>query len=604
MNNHEDASKKQFDRRMVMIGLLGAGGFLSLTSRLIDLQLTKQHKYKLLSDDNQFNLRVLTPSRGKILDRHSNILAQNKRNFRVLIQHEKGIQLQHSINSLKSLLALTETQIDRIWSQLKKQPSFVPVLLKEHLSWEQFAIVNLKMPEISGIQPDIGEIRSYPYDQEFCHIIGFVARPSESDLEKDPLLHQPGMYVGRQGLEKSFEKPLQGKPGNSKVEVNAYGRTIREWKDDYVKPKRGKDIQITLDRDLQRFASQEFKTKKSGAIIVLKPDQGDILVSLSTPGFDPNLFVRGVSQNAYQTLLKDEANPLFNKALSGLYPPASTFKMMVALAGLESGLITLKDKVLCKGSLSFGNRKFHCWKKQGHGIINLQSSIQQSCDIYYYELALKLGIKPIMQMARKFGIGQDYKLPIEGIQSAPMIGSKWKQDRYRLGWHRGDTLNVAIGQGYLALTPLELAVMTARLATGRKVLPRLFMENQQKPFSPLKISQQALKPVQQAMRAVCETPRGTAYRYRGLGITPGIPWAGKTGTAQVKSITKEERLTGIIKNKDREWRNRDHALFVGYAPYDKPQYVVSVVVEHGGGGASSAAPIASRILRYCLTKNT
>ena len=603
--DENEKSKLVFDRRMIILGALAGAGFSLIGWRLTDLQLIKQQKYKLLSDENQFNLKVVTPSRGKILDRHGMALAENSRNFRVLIRRKKNVNIENTIKQLTALLDTSPEKLKYIYSQMRKHPSFVPILFEEYLSWKQFSIINLKIPDIPGIEPDIGEVRVYPFGEVFCHIVGLVAKPDEEDLQADDLLRQPGMYVGRLGVEKSFEKRLQGKAGSLKIEVNALGRTIREWESDAIQPKKGKDIRISLDRDVQLYAHEQFG-EESGAVVLLRIDTGEILTALSVPGFNPNLFVKGISVQAYQDLLKNEKTPLFNKVFSGLYPPASTFKMIAALAGLENHVITPKDKVFCRGFFSLGDRKFHCWNKHGHGWVDLHHALGQSCDVYFYHLAQKLGIEKMMAMAQKLGFNTRYKLPVDGIGRAPLIGPAWKEKRYHTPWVKGDTLNVAIGQGYLSATPLELAVMTARIASGKALSPRLsvYEKDTKKNFPELKISRDSLYAIREGMRSVCEEAGGTAYKFKGLGFQSPIVWAGKTGTAQVKAISKEERILGIKKNKNRIWKNRDHGLFVGYAPYENPRYAAAVIVEHGGSGSTSAAPILYNIFRFLLKRET
>ena len=447
----------------------------------------------------------------------------------------------------------------------------------------------------------MGLTRHYQEYESYAHIVGYVGPISDKDLESekpvDPVLQIPKFQIGKVGVEKKLEAHLRGRAGVSKVEVNASGRVMREL--NRTQGKSGENIHLTIATNLQKFASERLKGMSASSVLI-DIKSGDILSLVSTPSYNPNNFVLGISHSDWNDLLNDERKPLLNKATSGAYPPGSTFKMVVAAAALELGLIGLNDKIFCAGFYELGSRKFHCWQKGGHGKMSLQEAIQKSCDVYFYELARKVGVKRIGAMAKQLGLGQSYQLPLTGISGGFVPTKKWKKERFGTSWLVGDTLNIGIGQGFSLATPLQLAVMTARIASGREVTPNLIKNTEKEldKIKPLSIRKETLAAIKKGMYDVVNDKKGTAFKFRSTDENYSI--AGKTGTSQVRKITREERESGVIKNEDLPWKMRDHALFTCFAPYRNPKYALSVVVEHGGSGSKVAAPIARDIMLFQL----
>jgi len=478
----------------------------------------------------------------------------------------------------------------------------------ENLSWSEFSRVNVRLPNLPGIQPDVGESRHYPLGDAFAHLVGYVGVRSEKEATGEPLLELPGFRVGKSGIEKSRESVLRGSAGNSQVEVNALGRVIKQL--DRQEGEQGGDVVLTIDSALQMFTADRIGNE-SAAAVVLDIHTGDILAMCSTPGFNPNSFNLGIDHDEWRELLENPRKPLINKAIRGQYPPGSTFKMIVALAALEAGAVGPDHQVFCSGSVELGNHTFHCWKKHGHGRLNLTEALEQSCDVHFYEIAKRVGVNRIAEMAERFGLGRRIGIDIGGERPGLIPTKEWKLATIGEPWQGGETLNIGIGQGFVLTTPLQLAAMTAQIANGGKRLkPRLIHQPEAEngrgaaaaedgtaevvENASLGLSKAALDLVTEGMHRVSNSPRGTAFRSRIKD--PGMEMAGKTGTAQVRRISKAERDTRVRKNEEKPWEERDHALFVGFAPVHAPRYAVAVVVEHGGGGSKAAAPIARDIL--------
>lgn len=590
-------SGKTFSRRAFVIGSLQIGFLGILSGRLAWLQLVKGAKYKTLADKNRINVKILAPSRGQIVDRNGVILAGNKQNFRVLVVPEQTDDIEKSLRSLNKHIKIEDRDIKNVLKQAKGKPKFVPVEIRDDLSWDEVARVEVNLPDLPGLSIDVGDIRYFPLGAATAHVIGYVGSVAESELTGDPTLSLPGFKIGKTAIEKKHDTELRGKAGASEVEVNVIGREVRELsRTDSIS---GDRVVLSLDAHLQKFVYDRLSEKKSASAVVMDVHSGALYALASYPSFDPNDFTRSIPSSIWKDLLKNPGHPLTNKAVSGQYPPASTFKMMSAIAGLRSGKINADSEVYCPGFYHFGNRKFHCWKKAGHGHVNLTKAIAVSCDTYFYDLATKIGVDDIAAVAREFGMGErfDFDLPEEARGLVP--DKAWKRANRGERWHPGETLNASIGQGYLKATPLQLAVMTARIANGGyAVKPWLSAyigdENRQKSDWPkMGLDAYNLRLIRRGMELVVNSDFGTARSSR--AYDSGFEFAGKTGTAQVKRITKEERTLGI-KNGDLLWKFRHHALFVGYAPYQRPKYACAVVVEHGGGGSSAAAPIARDIL--------
>jgi len=607
--NRDVERHKLFNRRSVM--LLGGQAtlFSALIGRMYYLQVLEAERYKTLADENRINLRLLPPPRGRIIDRFGLPLASNQQNYRVLLIPEDTRDVVATLDSLAEIIAIGSGERRRILRDVKRNRSFVPVTLRENLDWQQVARIEVNAPDLPGVMIDVGQSRNYPFGHDLAHVLGYVAAVSPKDLSGDPLLELPGFRIGKAGVERVHDLALRGSGGSSQVEVNAFGRVIRELQRKEGQP--GAEVQLTIDMELQRFTRQRL-ADESAAVVVLDIHSGDVLAMVSNPSFDPNSFNRGLSLVEWQALVQNPRAPLINKTIAGRYAPGSTFKMCVLLAALEKGVISESSQVFCSGFTELGDARFHCWKKHGHGLLGAEQAIVQSCDVFFYELAKRTGIERIAAMARRLGMGTKLDVDLPGEQAGLVPTPKWKRGALDAPWHQGETLIAGIGQGYLLATPLQLAVMTAQLANGGFIVkPRLTKdivnEGAAKGDAATKLTSLHLPPrhleiVRQAMSSVVNSPRGTAYRARIK--EPGLEMAGKTGTVQVRRISKAERESGVLKNKDLPWKDRDHALFVGYAPEDNPRYAVAVVVEHGGGGSSKAAPIARDILREAQQRNS
>lgn len=598
--NRDNSKGKVLIFRTLIWGGIQFVLLLVIAARLYFLQVYEADKYRTLSDENRISARILVPPRGVIYDRNGVPIANNKQNFQAMLVAEQANNVGETLEKFKKLMPLSEKEEARIFRDLKRYRRFVPIKLKEGLSWEDVSRVLLVAPEMPGIIVDDGLSRDYPFGRQMTHVLGYVAAVSEKDLQTDgdPLLETPGFKIGRIGLEKKYESKLRGKGGNLKLEVNAVGRIMKEIEREDGTP--GEKLELTLDSRLQQKAYELFG-EESGAAVLMDVNSGEILTFISMPSYDSNDFVQGVSQELYDALLHNEKQPLINKAIAGRYSPGSTFKMIVALAALESGAITRDTKVSCYGKMNFGNHLFHCWKKGGHGALNVVEALQHSCDIFFYEVAQKVGIDRIAAMARRFGLGAPTTLNFDDEKAGIIPDKAWKLANLKSPWQGGETLIAGIGQGYILTTPLQLAVMTARIANGGVMVePSLTPVSKEKikKYKNIGINPAYMALVKEGMCSVVNRPGGTALMSR--FDYNGQKMCGKTGTTQVKRISLQERQTGIIKQEDLPWKYRNHALFVGYAPHDRPRYAVAVLVEHGGGGSSVAAPIASALLKEAL----
>lgn len=589
----------KFTRRSLLLSAGGVVVFGALAARLYTLQILQAERYRLMSDDNQFNFLLVPPSRGRILDRFGEPLAENRDSYRVLIVPEQAGDLEATLDRLGELVPISDRERERILTAARRAPGFRPVTALEDLDWGAFSAVNLRAPDLAGVIPNVAEIRHYPSGPAFSHVIGYVQPPTEEDAGNNALLRHPGFRIGRAGVEAAREDTLRGQAGSLKVEVNAFGRVIRELPEQSVPQTPGEDLRLTLDAGVQSFAYERL-TGESAAAVAMDVETGDLLALVSTPGFDPNLFVTGISHTAFQALQNNERRPLFNKALQGTYPPASTFKAITGLAALEANLVRENETVTCTGKIRVGDREFHCWRRGGHGRVNMREAVKTSCDVYFYEMAQRLGIDRIHDMALRFGLGPAPDIGIAGVRDGLVPNEQWKRARYGQGWSLGETLITGIGQGFLLASPLHLAVMTARLASGRAVTPRLYRDDSATLAPMIGIDQDHLELIHDGLRAVVHEPGGTSfYTLGGLGVD-GVQMAGKTGSAQVFRITEAERAAGVRSQDDLPWRLRDHGMFVCYAPADRPRYAVATVVEHGGGGSRAAARPARDILRYMI----
>lgn len=597
MNRDNDKGKVLIGRSLV----LAAGQIVLLIiiiARLYYLQVYQADKYKTLSDENRISTRLLVPPRGVIYDRHGELLATNRQNFQAMIVAEQTTNVQETLDAFKRIMPLSEAEEEKIKKDLKKNRSFVPIKIKDNLNWDEVAQIQLNAPDLPGIIIDEGLTRYYPYGEKMAHVIGYVSSVSEQDVKvkDDPLLEVPGFKIGKAGIEKLYEKKLRGKGGNLKLEVNAFGRVMKEI--ERVDGVPGEKIELSIDARLQSKAYELFG-EETGAAVMVDIYSGEILVFASTPAYDPNMITQGVSAKEWAELNQNEHKPMMNKVLAGQYSPGSTFKMVVALAALESGAITPQTRSFCAGKMFLGDHAFHCWKKEGHGYLDVVQALQHSCDIFFYETAQKVGINKIAEMARRFGLGQKINVGLENEKEGLIPDTDWKRRRFGEPWQLGESLISGIGQGYILTTPIQLATMTARIANGGyAVVPTFSKVSEKSKLEKMNISSGNISLVKEGMFDVVNVPGGTALGSR--FDFNGLKMAGKTGTTQVRRISMKERQTGIIRQEDLPWKYRNHALFVGYAPHDNPRYAVAVLVEHGRSGSAVAAPIGGKLLLEAL----
>ena len=598
--------ERVFSRRTaLMVG--GQFALLSiLGARMYYLQILQADRYRTLAEENRINLRLLPPPRGYIIDRFGEPMAINVQNYRLVVIPEQAGNINQSLDRLAELIEISDRDRRRVLRDAKRRRAFVPITVRDGLSWSDVSRLEVNATELPGVNIDVGLSRYYPHGAVAAHILGYVSVVSERGRTGDPLLQLPGFRVGKRGMEKRHDLALRGSAGTSEVEVNAIGRVIRELR--RREGQAGQRIDLTIDANLQVSVSELLANEKSAAAVVLDVRNGDVLAMVSTPSFNPNAFNEGLSSAEWRGLVNNPLAPLTNKAVSGQFAPGSTFKVAVMLAALDAG-ISPDHTVHCSGKVTLGNHRFHCWKRWGHGAMSMTDAMRESCDVWFYNVALKLGIDKIAEAARRLGLGERLGIDLDGEKPGLVPTRAWKKAVIGRGWQRGETLISAIGQGFVLTTPLQLAVMIARVINGgRAIRPRLRRvvdvdgvewNDGAPPADPadpgsIGYSPEALRLVANALDSVVNNPRGTAYKARIK--TESQAMGGKTGTAQVRRISVAEREKGVLKNKDLAWRERDHALFVGYAPVQAPRYAVSVIVEHGGGGSSVAAPIARDIL--------
>ncbi|MGA1684277.1 MAG: penicillin-binding protein 2 [Gemmobacter sp.] len=599
------ASLARIGRRALLIGGLQAGVVGVLGWRLYDMQGRRSGEFRLMAEENRISIRLIPPVRGLIHDRNNVLIAGNEQNYRIVITREDAGDMEAALARLGSIIALDPDDVERTLRESRRRGAFVPIIVTDRLSWDEVTAVGINAPALPGISAEVGQSRIYPLGPDFVHVVGYVGPVSERDLERypdpDPVLQIPKFQIGKIGVERWREDALRGRAGSRRVEVNAAGRIMRELDRRDGQP--GDDLRLSIEAGLQNFV-QERLAGESAAAVVMDVTNGDLLAVGSAPSFDPNLFVRGISSVDYDALLGDEFRPLANKAVQGLYPPGSTYKMITALAALEAGAITPETGVYCPGHLDASGRRFHCWKGAGHGQVALAKAISESCDVYFYDIAQRVGIEAIAAMAERFGLGERHDLPMSAVAAGLNPTRSWKREQRGQDWMIGDTINASIGQGYVLSSPLQLAVMTARLATGRKVVPRLVVAAGGREIAPapaplLGLTEGHLRAIRASMSDATNTREGTAWAAR--VVDPALRIAGKTGTSQVRNITAAERARGVTRNEDLPRNRRDHALYVAFAPVEAPRVAVSVVVEHGGGGAGVAAPIARDIVLRALT---
>ena len=594
-------------RRGLLIGGLQLGFCGLLAWRMHHLQIENAESFRLVADENRINLRLVPNQRGEIYDRNGVKLAGNEASYSVTMVAEDAGDIDVIFERLSKLINLSPEDIERSKAELERSAKFLPVTITDRLEREDIEKIHSNAPMLPGINPEIAFSRTYPLGEIFAHVVGYVGPVSSRDLEiredPDPLLKIPRFQIGKVGVERELEATLRGKAGTKKVEVNALGRVMREL--ERKEGSKGANLKLTLDTNLQAYVRARLGTESASAV-VLDCKTGEILAICSSPSYDPNKFVRGISFDDYGALRDDNHRPLASKTVQDAYPPGSTFKMVTILAALEAGIINHREKIRCNGHIEVSNRKFHCWKRDGHGNVDLVKSLRESCDVYYYELAQKVGIEKIAEVARILGLGQSFDIEMSAVTSGIVPDKIWKQKARSREWVVGDTVNSSIGQGYVLSSPLQLAVMIARIATGNEILPKLIKSvngvEKEKIPDQINLNENNLNLIRKALFEVTNHKRGTAYHSRVLDKKSQI--IGKSGTSQVRNISAVERTQGVLDNKDLPWEQRDHALFVNYAPYEDPKIAVSIVVEHGGSGSTVAAPIARDITLQAIYQGT
>ena len=593
-------SSQQISRRCILLGVLQAAVMGGLAFRLHDLQLGHANEYRDLADRNRLDIRLIVPERGRIFDRNGTLLAGNRQNYRILMVREDAGDYHDVMDRLSQVIHLTQEDVAKAIESLENSRSFVPVTVAEDVGWDNVAKVSVNAPALQGVSAEFGYIRTYPFGRDFAHLIGYVGAVSDRDRsrpdDQDPLLQIPGFRIGKSGIEAGMERELRGKAGNRTIEVNAHGRTMREI--GRKGSDRGVDVQLAIDQQLQNYVQARLSNEFAATAVAIHVKTGELHAVASTPTFDPNAFVTGISQREFSALQSNEYGPFLSRGVRSSYPPGSTFKMVTGLAGLVERAVGPDETFFCNGSVEVADHRFHCWRRGGHGKVDYLHSLRESCDLYYYKLAERIGIDSMVPVAHKLGLGQSFDIDLPYVSEGLIPTKAWKLRTRSRPWTIGDTLNAAIGQGFVGATALQLAVMTARIASGTEVIPWLVRGTSgflgTTTFDPLEISPDWLELVRKGMFQVVNDKRGTAYKSRSLDEAFLI--AGKTGTSQIRRITKEERARGVVRNEDLPWKRRDHALFCGYGPAENPEFAVAVIVEHGGGGSTAAAPIARDIL--------
>lgn len=586
-----EKEKSLFIRRAFFLGIFQIGLVALLLLRMVNLQIIQGPYYQLLADGNRIATRPILPSRGQLYDRKGVPLAQNESSFRIVLLTDRKNQIQEVLETLSTLITISPKETEEALKAALRQRGLDSLIIKDKLTWNEVSILELHASELPGLSLEVGSSRKYPHQEEGAHVLGYIASPSEKEQEADSMLSIPGLKVGKVGLEKHFDKRLRGFPGHRALEVNAQRKIVRDLHQ--VESQPGEDIFLTLDHELQSYAQDILASYESASVVVLDLKNGDILSLVSTPSFDPNLFPQGISHKDWGELRDNPYVPMTNKAISGLYAPGSTIKLLVALSALQANVVDPSTTVYCPGYMYLGNHKFHCWKKGGHGTVNVSRALSESCDVFMYETAKKIGIEKLSILFKELGLGEG---GIEGFPHAKkgLVPTKeWKQKKKNANWTVSDTILTSIGQGYVLTTPLELATVIARIASGGKRLTPRLEGKGPVDFPDMGYDPQHLFLLLEQMNATVNSPSGTAFRWR-IPIQ-GMEMAGKTGTSQVRRITMKQRKAGQTKTTHMPWKYREHGLFIGYAPVHAPRYAIAVVIEHSGG-ASLAVQVARDIL--------
>ncbi len=593
-----------FTRRALMIGGVQLAAMGVLAAKLYQVQVVEGERYATLAESNRISARLIAPPRGRLLDRTGTVIGGNRLNWRALLVAEQTEDASVTLDNLSRIVPIADHERARIEREVRRHRRFIPIMVREFLTWEDMARIEVNAPDLPGILVDVGTTRQYPFGPALAHVVGYVAPPAEADMADDPMMALPGIRVGRAGMEKVHDRVLRGRAGAVQLEVNAVGRVIREL--DRQEGTQGQDVTLTIDNELQKSVQARLGDE-SASTVVLDARNGEVMAMVTNPSFDPSVFNSGVSQAQWVAWTSNRRAPLINKAAAGLYAPGSTYKMVVAMAGLEAKVISPGETISCPGYLDFGDRRFHCWSKYGHGGMDMRAALKNSCDVYFYEVARRVGIDRLAAMSNRFGLGVKLDFELPGTRTGLVPTRAWRAGQGK-AWNIGDTIVSGIGQGYLQLTPVSLATMAARIATGRAVQPHLTraINNVVQPGSKAEdwpnmgLQERGLQIARQGMWAVVNEGGGTAPLAR-LSI-PGVQMAGKTGSVQVRNVTREQRERGF-KSENLPWEFRPHALFVAYAPYDSPRYALAVVVEHGNAGAQAAAPLARDIMTDVLNRD-
>ena len=609
INSSSDNVKKlnSINRRMFITGSLKFFIMVGIVSRLFFLQVKENKKYLTLSDKNRIREWKLAPVRGEFHDYFGNVIAGNFEAYQLHVIPEQVENFKYVIYRLKDLLELSDSEFKKVLKKKKEIKPWETLIVSNNLSWDKFSKINNHLYDLNGVKPVISISRNYPFDENFTHIIGYVSQANEQDIENTELIKKnfvPGLKVGKIGLEKSFEEKLIGTNDIERYEVNAYGRRISQL--EFQKGEKGKSLRLTVDTKVQQLSNELLKDQ-AGSICVMDIYTGEIIAMHSSPSFDPNLFVFGISQDDWQIIRNDPMKPLLNKTLQGRYSPGSTLKPIVALSALENGIINTNFTVRCTGKTELYDQTYHCWKKEGHGYVSLRNAMKMSCDTYFYEIARKLGVDKLSETAKKFGLGKKVFDNLFEIEKDGLIpNTQWKKNTLGKGWLLGETIITGIGQGYIQTTPIQLCLMTAQIANGGyKIYPKIVIDDKDKIkpsdyYTPLYKNSKNIRIIQDAMFGSTIEVMGTSYRSR--IDNPKYQFAGKTGTAQVKKITERERELDL-KTSEIPYEQRDHALYIAYGPYVNPRYALSIVVEHGGNGSTTAAPMAKRLFKLIIDRH-
>ncbi len=618
---------KLISRRMFLLSLGKAIVVVGVLGRLISLQINESKKYKTLSDKNRFREWKLAPERGVINDYFNQELASNRQVYQIHLIPENTQSIEEVFVRLKTILNITDKRIFNLKRKIAKQKPWEPIIVSDNLTWSEFSRINLFLHELQGVEPIVSVARVYK-DNSSAHVLGYVSQVSAKDLKNKKYLKEmsvPGIAVGKTGLERRLDEEIIGQVGFQRYEVNAYGKRIKQIQVDQGQA--GKNFKTTLDMEVQKYTA-EILQDNAASVCVMDIYNGDIVSLVSSPTYDPNAFVHGIDQNYWKTLIGDKKKPLINKAVSGLYPPGSTIKTLVALSALENKIVRPLNSVTCTGKIELFGEKFHCWKKKGHGIMNMRSAIKRSCDVYFYEIARKLGVDRLAETAKKFGLGKKVLRDFTEERSGVVPNTAWKKKYIGQNWYLGETLHSGIGQGYFQSTPIQLCLMTAQIANGGfEIKPRIIFdktknnlkdylkfknENPNQPIpqdllvsnfdlKPLFKNQENIKIIKDAMYSSSNEPGGTSFRSR--LEDKRFTFAGKTGSSQIKKFTEAQR-EAEVKQESLDYKDRDHALFIAFAPVSDPKYAISVVVEHGGSGSKAAAPIAKKVIKKVLERHS